>query len=103
MLMVAQTRIRLLALLMSWALSHAAVFGDPGEQTAKEPSPAEKIRKALDQPLTIDYTSTSLPELVQHLKEKSRINFIIDRLALQQAGLLGLWEINNQAPRRWSI
>ena len=30
-LMIAQMRVWLLALLVVWALSHAAVFGDPGD------------------------------------------------------------------------
>ena len=97
--MALQMRFKLLALLMVWALSHATVFGEPGDQPVRELSPAEKIRKALEQPLTIDHTSTSLPELVQRLKEKSRLNFILDRLALQRTGLLALYENNpNAAP-----
>ena len=96
--MIAQLRVWLLALLMVWALSHASVFGDPGEPVLKEPSPAEKIRKVLEQPMTLDFTSASLPELVHHLKEKSRINFILDVFALQQIGL-GVDENNrNVAP-----
>lgn len=98
--MALQMRFKLLALLMVWALSHATVFGEPGDQPVKELSPAEKIRKALEQPLTIDYTSRSLPEMVQHLKEKSRIHFILDRLALQQAGLL---TIEEDRPGTWPI
>lgn len=84
--MLAQMRVWILALLMVWALSHASVFGESGEPVVKEPTPAEKIRKVLDQPLTLDFTG-SLLEAVQHLKEKSRINFVLDLTALQQVGI----------------
>jgi type II secretory pathway component HofQ len=86
--MIAQIRVWLLSLLMVWALSHAAVFGEQGEPAAKEPSPAEKTRKMLDQTMALDYSGASLPEVIQHLKEKTRINFVLDQFALQQMGLI---------------
>jgi hypothetical protein len=85
--MFAKSRIGLLTLLLLWALSHASVFGGSGEPLLKEPSPAEKIRKVLDQPITLDYTGNSFHELMEHLKDKTKINFVLDRLALQQMGL----------------
>lgn len=92
--MFAQMRVWFLALLMVWALSHASVLGDQGEPVVKEPSPAEKIRKILDQPMTLDFSSGSLHEVVAHLKEKTRINFVLDLFAVQQQGL----EDNNMPP-----
>jgi hypothetical protein len=85
--MFAQARVWLLALLMVWALSHASVFGETGEPVVREPSPAERIKRALDQPLTIDYSGVSLQEMVRHLKEKTRVNWVLDFAALQQLGL----------------
>ncbi len=85
--MVAQARVWFLAVLMVWALSHASVCGDPGAPAPREPSPAEKIRKALDQAMPLDYSGASLQEVVQHLKEKTKINFVLDLFAMQQIGL----------------
>jgi type II secretory pathway component HofQ len=85
--MFAQARVWLLALLMVWALSHASVFGETGEPVVKEPSPAERIKRILDQPMTLDYSGGTLHNVVQHLKEKTKINFVLDMFALQQSGL----------------
>jgi hypothetical protein len=85
--MFAQMRVWFLALLMVWALSHASVFGGQAEPADKEPTAAERIRKQLDQPMTLDFSGNTLGDMVQHLKEKTRINFILDMLALQQLGL----------------
>ncbi|HWY86845.1 MAG TPA: hypothetical protein VNX28_08980 [Gemmataceae bacterium] len=94
--MFAQVRVWFLALLMVWALSHASVFGGSGEPpAAREPSPAEKTRKILDQSMNLDYTGRSLQEVVQHLKEKLRVNIVLDMGALQQVGLAA--EENNGA------
>jgi type II secretory pathway component HofQ len=85
--MFAQARVWFLALLMVWALSHASVFGETGEPVARDPSPAERIKKVLDQPMSLDFTGASLHHVIQHLKEKTRINFVLDMFALQQSGL----------------
>jgi hypothetical protein len=83
--MLAQARMFLMALLLIWSLSHASVFGNTGEQPVPEPSPAEKIRDILDRSMHLDYTG-SLGELLQNLKERTKINFIVDIAAWQQAG-----------------
>jgi hypothetical protein len=85
--MFAQGRVWLLALMMVWALSHACVFGEAGEPVAREPSPTEKIKKVLDLPMTLDYSAVSLADMVQHLREKTRLNWVVDHQALQQVGL----------------
>ncbi|MCI0637872.1 MAG: hypothetical protein L0Y72_31720 [Gemmataceae bacterium] len=54
---------------------------DPVDET-----PAERIRKALDQSLTLDFTGASLQEAIEHLKTKTRINFTLDNFAVQQMG-----------------
>ncbi len=87
--MFSQIRVWSLALLMVWALSHASVYGGGGEPAAKEPSPAEKIRKILDQPMALDFNGSSLHEVATHLKEKTRINWVVDQYTLQQMGLEG--------------
>src|SRR5207244_12033636 len=96
LLMIAQMRVWFLALLMVWALSHASVRGGAGEPLAQEPTPAEKIRKVLDQPMTLDYSGVSLHEIARHLKERTRVNGVLDMVAIQQMGL-GADE-NNMAP-----
>src|SRR5215831_13341821 len=85
--MSAQARVWSSVLLMVWALSHASVFGETGEPAPKEPSPAERIKRVLDQPLTLDYSGVPLPEMVRQLKEKTRVNWVLDLYALQQLGL----------------
>lgn len=78
-----------LGLLLGWAISHAAVRGaQNGDPPVRgEPSPAEKVRKALDQTLLLDYTGSSFQEVLQHLKDKTKVNFQIDMLVVNQLGL----------------
>jgi type II secretory pathway component HofQ len=45
----------------------------------------------------LDYTGHSLQDVLQHLKEKTRVNFVLDRFALQQVGL-GAEENNGTGP-----
>src|SRR5262245_36184126 len=52
------------------------------------PTSAEAIRKALDQKITLDYLGQSLQETVAHLREKTKINIILDTFVLQQMGIL---------------
>lgn len=68
-------------------LSHASVFGGSGQTAAVEPGPAERIRQLLDQPLTLDYNGVSLQEVTQHLREKTRVNWVLDQFAVHQVGL----------------
>ena len=72
-----------LGLLLMWSLSHAQVFG--GGKT--EEAPAEKIKKALDQSIVLDYAGQSIIEGIAHLKEKTKISFDIDYATLQQMGI----------------
>src|SRR5438034_235413 len=75
-----------LSLLLVWSLSHAFVFGGEGKEPRPE-SPAEKVRKVLDQTMVLDYTGQSFYDAVDHLKEKTRLNITIDHMALQQMGV----------------
>jgi hypothetical protein len=77
-----------LALLLAWSLSHASVRGGVGKEEPKYDNSVEKIRKTLDQTMVLDYTGQSIHDAVEHLKEKTRLNFILDHLALQQMGVL---------------
>src|SRR5688572_6167037 len=66
-----------LALLMVWAVSHAHVTSAQEGKEDKE-SKAEKIRKALEQNMVIDFTGNSVQDVLNHLKEKTRVNFVLD-------------------------
>src|SRR5262245_34389916 len=99
--MHAQVRLWFLSLMMVWALSHAAVFGQQGDpvKTVDQPdSPANPVKKALDQTMTLDYQATNLLDAAQHLKEKTRVNFIVDVVALQNMGLLIIDDMGGMGP-----
>jgi type II secretory pathway component GspD/PulD (secretin) len=75
------------SLLLTWSLSHAVVWGGDGKDEAKTESAAEKIRKTLDQALVLDYAGQSLAEVVDHIREKTKLNISIDPVALQDAAV----------------
>jgi hypothetical protein len=81
-------RVILPALLLTWALSHAAVFGDdPKTDKGKKDMPAvERIRKALDQPITLDFSGNSVMEALQQLKDKTNLEFNIDQVGIALTG-----------------
>ncbi|MBI3411031.1 MAG: hypothetical protein HY040_22080 [Planctomycetes bacterium] len=77
-----------LSLLVTWSLSHAWLEAGEGKEAPRSESPAEKIRKALDQQMVLDYTGQSIFEAVEHFKEKTQLNFTLDTIALQQIGII---------------
>ncbi len=84
-------RIFLPALLLAWAGTHATVFGGDGDDkkrdAKKEPTSAAEIRKVLDQPITLDYSGPSVQDALQHLRDKTGIDFNLDQVALQLMGI----------------
>jgi type II secretory pathway component HofQ len=85
-------RVLLPGLLLTWALSHAAVFGGDAKtpknaKAAKEPPSIEQIRKALDRPVTIDFSGQSLMEALQHMREKAGVEMNLDQMALAVMGV----------------
>jgi len=72
-------------LLIVWALSHANVFGQGGDK-AKPATTAEKLRAALDKPVTFDYTGQSLIDVLNHFRDKTGIAINVDPMALMQMG-----------------
>jgi hypothetical protein len=54
---------------------------------AKSASPADKIRKALDQTLTLDVNEQPLQLAINQLREQTKINFVLDRFVMQQMGM----------------
>jgi hypothetical protein len=81
------------ALLLTWALSHAVVFGDDeprgdkGRKGGSEPVSIERIRQMLDQPITLDFSGQSVQEALQHLRDKTGIDFNLDQMALAIMGI----------------
>jgi hypothetical protein len=59
----------------------------PGTETKKTETPAEKIKKALDQTTDLEITDQPLHLAVNQLREQSKINFVLDRGALAMMGL----------------
>lgn len=47
------------------------------------PNSVDTIRKALDQSVTLDYSSASLEDILGHLKDRTKINLVIDQTVLQ--------------------
>ncbi len=77
----------LLGLVAAWSLSHAVVHGDPAPRPATR-STAEKVRLALEQPITLDYVGQSLHAALEHIADKAGLPISIDQLALQSMGIL---------------
>jgi hypothetical protein len=73
------------AVALLWA---AAVVAAPTtEPKAKSVSPAEQIRKDLDQNITLDITEQPLNLAVNQLREQTKINFVLDKFTLTQMGI----------------
>jgi type II secretory pathway component GspD/PulD (secretin) len=60
----------------------AAVLAAPISDEVKADFPAEKLRKALQQPVTIEIVDQPLEVAIQQLKEQTKLNFTLDRAAL---------------------
>jgi len=60
----------------------------PAPETEPKPvSPVEKIRKALDTPITLEITDQSIEVALNQLRDQTKINFVVDRFSIQQMGL----------------
>jgi len=57
------------------------------EPKAPPVSPAEKVRKDLDQVITLDITEQPLNLAVNQLREQTKINFVLDKMTLTQMGV----------------
>ena len=76
--------------LLAWAISHAAVVNAQIEAKPADTRPnlGDKIRKTLDQNITLDYAGQSFNEAINHLKERTQLPVVVDQFALQNVGLV---------------
>jgi hypothetical protein len=68
-------------------LSAAGAPARNGNDVPKSEPPAEKIRKALDQNISIELTDQRLDQALTQVRDQTKINFLIDRMTLQQLGI----------------
>ena len=82
-----------LALALTAAPAAPVRTGD-GDKKAAE-TPAEKVRKVLDQTIAnLEIENQQLPLALDQLHEETKINFILDRATIAQTGL----DVDNGAP-----
>jgi hypothetical protein len=67
----------------------AVVLAAPVSEDAKNKpvSPADKVRKDLDQTITIEIVEQPLTMAISQLREQTKINFVLDRFTIQQMGI----------------
>lgn len=69
------------------ATAHAAPVVADADTRAKTDSPAEKIRKALEQNISLDLADQSLQQAIIQLREQTKLNIVLDRVTLQMMGI----------------
>src|SRR5262245_6223382 len=79
------------ALSFFWALTPASVSAD---DKAKDESPSEKVRKALDQPIDLELNESSLGKALERFREKTKLDIAFDRTVFF---LLGMGPIDPNA------
>lgn len=67
-----------LTLLLFWASSHVQVSSAQEDGKEEKESKAEKVRKALEQNMVIDFTGNNINDVLNHLKSKTHVNFVLD-------------------------
>ena len=83
-------RILTAGLALAWTLSAAFLTAapvSPEPKKDKATTPAEKIRTALDKPVTLEIAGQPLNNAFQDLSEKLGVQIVVDTLTLQQMGL----------------
>src|SRR5947209_1364807 len=81
----------LTAVALAWtagaALAVAAPTEDKGKTDKTAATAAEKIRKELDQTVTMDIDGQPLDLAINQLKEQTKVNLVLDRVALNNLGI----------------
>jgi len=77
------------------ALTAAPAAPVPTEDKKPAETPAEKVRKALDQTIAnLEIENQQLPLALDQLREETKINFVLDRATIAQLGI----DVDNGAP-----
>jgi type II secretory pathway component GspD/PulD (secretin) len=75
-------------LALAWAAAPAlAAPGTPATDTKKSDSPADKLRKALDQTTDVTIENQGLETAINQLADQAKINVVIDRWTIQNMGI----------------
>src|SRR5262249_50259616 len=77
----------LAGLILAWALVPAVLAAPTPEPKSKNDSVAEKLRKELDQNLTIEIPNTTLAQALETLREHTKLNLVFDRVTAQSIGI----------------
>jgi hypothetical protein len=84
-----------LAFVLALTAAPAAPVSPPRDDKKPAETPAEKVRKALDQTIAnLEIENQQLPLALDQLREETKINFVLDRAAIAQLGL----DVDNGAP-----
>src|ERR1022692_4710200 len=62
----------------------ATALAAPADPKTDAPNPVEKVRKELNRSITIKIDKQPLSAAVDHLREKCKINFVLDSFTIQQ-------------------
>jgi type II secretory pathway component GspD/PulD (secretin) len=75
--------------LLGVAMGSAALLsaGPAPEPEAKPPSAVAKVRKALDEPMTLEVTDQPLSAALNKIRDHTKVNFVVDRFTIQQTGI----------------
>ncbi len=74
-----------LVLIVAMSPGRLAAAGPDTKETPA--SPAEKIKKQLDQTTTLEIAEQPLNLALNQIREQTKINFVIDRFTIQQMGM----------------
>src|SRR4051794_32575276 len=79
---------RLAVALLAGLLTSPVLAAPVSAETKGKPNAtADKIRKDLDQTITLDVTDQPLHLAVNMLREQAKLNLVLDRLTIQQMGM----------------
>jgi hypothetical protein len=82
------TRLQVLAAALVLVVAPAISLGAPaGDSKSKGESAAEKVRKALDQPIDVDLVDQPMINAINVLKEQTKVNIVVDNFTLAQNGI----------------
>src|SRR2546423_1506098 len=79
------TRVAALGLAVVLAAGAAAAPVSPGPDRPKAETPAEKVRKTLDQLIDLDVENQPLDLAVGQIREQAKLNVLIDRKVQKEA------------------